>query len=290
MRPLHPLRKVVLILYLQIRKKFRFGGPTLRDGDSVDLEWGAGICILTSLQVILTWGLWPTLWDMLHNPRAVVPGDTSHALLISGHPTRPASTLVMSAKCPCPDFTEEFYHPVPLHHSDTDPRQTEPKLMISLWLFLWERKLCWQTAGVLSCKIERIPLESENNLKNFLPPTFFFFLEECSELLKFQIKGKPHILFKIEIFLENYASNTCMRAIVKTSNHTNKDRIKSWDPDSHGSQRSPVPTLWCIFLQSLLLALFYAFHSSSSLPPFLPSLSKWDHTVHILPQIALSLW
>lgn len=174
MRPLHPLRKVVLILYLQIRKKFRFGGPTLRDGDSVDLEWGTGICILTSLQVILTWGLWSTLWDMLHNPRAVVPGDTSHALLISGYPTRPASTLVMLAKCPCPDFTEEVYHPVPLHHSDTDPRQTEPKLMISLWLFLWERKLCWQTAGVLSCKIERIPLETENNLKSFWPQTFFF--------------------------------------------------------------------------------------------------------------------
>lgn len=56
-----PMEQVVLILYLQIRKKFRFSGLTTRDCDSVDLGCGLAICILTKLQVILMWGPGPAL-------------------------------------------------------------------------------------------------------------------------------------------------------------------------------------------------------------------------------------
>ena len=57
-RPLHPLRKVVLILYGQVRKKFRFWGPSLKACDSWDLEWGSGISFLTSLQVTYAHSSW----------------------------------------------------------------------------------------------------------------------------------------------------------------------------------------------------------------------------------------
>lgn len=194
-RPLHPLRKVVLILYGQVRKKFRFWGPSLKACDSWDLEWGSGISFLTSLQVFLMWGMLPTLWCMLHNPSALPPGDNIHSLLISGHPTRPASTLVMSAYVL---ISKKRF--ITLYHftiqAEPDPRQTEPELTISLWLFPWETQFFWQTAGMLTCKIERIPQETENNLKNFWPQTFF--LKECSEFL-IQVSNKGEAVYSIKL-------------------------------------------------------------------------------------------
>lgn len=134
MRPLHPPRKVVLILDLQIRKKKKWGfcpppprrwrfarsGVGLR---SLHSNRFAGDCDVGT--VAHTWG-------MLHNHCGHCPGDTSCALLILGCPAKPTSTLVMSAKCPRSAFTEEVYLSVPLHLSDPDPRRAEPKFVISL--------------------------------------------------------------------------------------------------------------------------------------------------------------
>lgn len=59
-----PTEEVVLILYVHIRRKFRFLGFILRDCDSHSGLGGSRTCILTSLQVILMWGLWLALWDV----------------------------------------------------------------------------------------------------------------------------------------------------------------------------------------------------------------------------------
>lgn len=106
-----------------------------------------------------------------------------YILCLNSHwnPTRLASTLAMSTNTHCHDFTEELNHFAPFHNPDPDPMQTEPKPGVSLWRLLWERKVCWQRAGVLSYKLEWIPLETENKLRDFF--TTKSFLKECSEVL-----------------------------------------------------------------------------------------------------------
>ena len=223
-RPLHPLRKVVLILYRQIRKKIQVLGPNPQSLWLTRSGVGLRNFLFNKFAGVSDVGTVAHMWYMLHSPCSLPPGDNIHSLLISGHPTRPASTLVMSAHVL---ISKKRF--ITLSHftiqTEPDPRQTEPEAVISLWLFLWERQFCWQTAAMLTCKIERIPLETKNNLKNFWPQTFF---SKRMLWISIQVSKKGEAVYSVKLkYLKKItqAIHVCM--LVKTSNHTNKDRIKS---------------------------------------------------------------